>query len=92
MSTRTSRTPSAIRRRLPPSWERAFFAAAALSASMRSMTASASVRSSFPFRKAWRVNSPGPACLAPWAKRAWSPSRSTMGEPWQWNSALSSPV
>ena len=56
------------------------------------MTASASVRSSFPFKKAWRVNSPGPACLAPWAKRAWSPSRSTMGEPWQWNSTQCSPV
>ena len=35
---------------------------------------------------------PRPACRTPAAKRARSPSASTTGEPWQWNSALSSPV
>ena len=42
----------------PSSWAAAFFAAAADWASMRSMTASASVRSILPLRKARLVNSP----------------------------------
>ena len=83
---------SSARRRPPSSWAAAFRAAAAVSASMRSMTASAWVRSSRPFKKARFVNSPGPACLAPAANRAASTSRRTTGDPWQWNSAESSPV
>ena len=50
-------TGSKRRRRPPSSWAAAFFAAAADWASMRSMTASASVRSILPFKKARRVNS-----------------------------------
>lgn len=38
------------------------------------------------------VNSPGRACRAPAANAACSTSLSTTGEPWQWSSALSSPV
>ena len=41
------------------------------------------VRSRRPFKKARRVNSPGPACRAPAANRAESSSRSTTGDPWQ---------
>ena len=52
------------------SWPAAWRAAEGLSASMRSMTASAWVRSSLPLRKARWVNSPGRAGRAPAAYRA----------------------
>ena len=67
-------------------------AAAALSASMTSITASASVKSMRPFRNARFVNSPGPACLAPSLNSSPSASLSTTGEPWHCSSAVSSPV
>ena len=85
--------PGTTRRlRAPESCPAACRTAAGVSASMRSATASAWVRSSRPLRKARRVNSPGPACRTPWAKRASSPRESTAGEPWHCTSAVSSPV
>ena len=58
----------------------------------KSMTASACVRSMRSFKNARLENSPASACRAPAAKSACSPARSTVGEPWHWSSAVSSPV
>ena len=66
----------------PASCPAAFAAASAVSASIRSMTASAWVRSICPFKNARRVNSPGPACRNPAANRASSPAVSAAGDPW----------
>lgn len=65
MSTTSEYTASALRLSAPPSWPAALTAASAVPASMMSMTASASVRSSLPFRKARFVNSPGPGRPGP---------------------------
>ena len=56
-------------------------AASAVSASIRSMTASAWVRSSLPFRKARLVNSPRLAGFAPAMYRLSSPEARTAGLP-----------
>ena len=56
------------------------------------MTASASERSIFPFKKARLVNSPGSAGRAP-ATDSRSNSRATVRlPPWQESSSMSSPV
>ena len=57
-----------------------------------SATASAALRSSFPFRYARRVNSPGPAVRAPACSSERNVSRATIGLPWTCSSTTSSPV
>ncbi len=62
------------------------------SAAISSATASAALRSSLPFRKARRVNSPGPAGRAPAWNSARRVSPATAGLPWTCSSTTSSPV
>ena len=81
-----------VRLSTPSSWHTAFFAASAVSASMRSATDSAWIRSMRPLRKARCVNSPPLAWRHPAANSAARPAFSTTGEPWQCISAQSSPV
>ncbi len=64
-----------------------------VSASMRSPSPSTSVRSSLPFSKARRVNSPASASRIPGREvSSRSTARTTAGEPWRFSSAQSSPV
>ena len=80
--------------RLPPPRMRPSASSAARSvfASIRSITASAAVRSSLPFRNARSVNSPRRAMRAPQASTASSTRRGAMLPPCVWNSTASSPV
>ena len=78
--------------RAPLSWFRASLRARSVFADMSSATASAWVRSSFPFRKALFVNSPGSARRAPSSNSLWSTSLRMRGFPWRLNSTISSPV
>ena len=89
---RAAATASAFFERAPSRAARAAREASAPEAAIRSITASAWVRSIRPFRNARRVNSPGRACRNPAANSASSPAASAAGEPWHWISAVSSPV
>ena len=78
--------------KLPSSWSRAIWKVLSVLAFIRSITASAWLRSSLPFRKALLVNSPGSASLAPLEMtRERIFLRETM-DPWHWISTTSSAV
>ena len=76
----------------PSSWERATCAATSDFAEMKSATASACVKSIFPFKNARRVYSPGSASLAPAASAASSKRREGKPPPCPCTSTVSSPV
>ena len=76
----------------PSSWRNAWRRCASVSAAARSATASAWVRSSLPFRKARRVNSPGSARRNPCRRSTAMTEASTARLPCRCSSATSSPV
>lgn len=77
----------------PSSMRSAWRRCDAVSAAIRSAMPSTSVRSSLPFKKVRRVNSPGSAGRKPgMAARASISPAATARPPWTWISAISSPV
>ena len=77
---------------LPWSWSRAAFKLSSARAETTSMTASASLRSILPLRKALLVNSPGSAGRAPVRLSRYKIRATVRLPPWQLSSSMSSPV